>query len=126
MLLFVSPSNMYVRKVIIPLERVYNISVSDCSIIINYDAGELIWLDGDKYEKKIESIRITFDSPDAADEFIRNFYKSVYKGVPVFHFGNFEDNEKSKKKVIETDVAASVEVLPSESQDNLLLEMLSR
>lgn len=126
MLLFVSPSNMYVRKVIIPLERVYNIAVSDCSIIINYDAGELIWLDGDKYEKKIESIRITFDSPDEADEVIRNFYKSVYKGVPVFHFGNFEDNEESKKKVIETDGAASVEVLPSESQDNLMLDMLSR
>lgn len=126
MLLFVFPSNMYVQKLIIPSSRVYDIAASDCSIIINYDSGELVEVSQGKFEKKIESVKVTYDSFDEVDKVTRQFYKAVSNRAAAFFFGNSDNNDDSKKKVTKSDDAASVEVLPSESQDNLMLDMLSR
>ena len=95
MVLFVCPSNEYIQKVMVPMNRVFNIVATDCSIIINYDAGELIWLDGDKYEKKIETLKVTFDSPDEVDKLTRQFYKAVANRSEAFFIGNIEEKKNS-------------------------------
>lgn len=84
MLLFCSTSN---GRVVVPLNRVYNIVASSCTIIINYDCGDLVWLDGDRYEKKVESVSVTLDSPDEVDKVFRQFYKACNSGSNAFYFG---------------------------------------
>lgn len=84
MLLFVTTSE---GQIIIPLARVYNIVLSSCSVVINYDCGDIVWLDGDKYEKKIETVRSVYDSPDEANKVIRQFYKACNNNAGAFFFG---------------------------------------
>ena len=74
-------------RVVIPLNRVYNIVTSGCSIIINYDCGDLIWLAESHYEKKIETTRVTLDSPDEVDKVMRQFYKACNANSGAFYFG---------------------------------------
>lgn len=74
-------------RVVIPLNRVYDIRALSSSIIINYDCGDLVWLDGDKYEKKIESAYIEMENADEVDKLIRQFYKACNAGSNAFYFG---------------------------------------
>lgn len=74
-------------RVIVPLSRVYDIRALETSVIINYDCGDLVWLDGDKYEKKIESVFIEFADEDEVDKVIRQFYKACRDNANSFYFG---------------------------------------
>lgn len=82
MLLFTGEKN----KIIIPLDRVYSIITVDCKIVINYDGGDLINVEG-QITKKIETIRMLFDSTDEVDKNIRNFYKACSNNAGAFYFG---------------------------------------
>ncbi len=90
MLLFTKPNNMAASRVIIPLSRVFDIYATDCAININYDSGEFVEVAG-KFEKKIETVRVTFDSADAVDKICRQFYKALNANNRAFYFG---DNNK--------------------------------
>ncbi len=87
MLLFTKPNNMAANRVIIPLSRVFDIYATDCSININYDSGEFVEVAG-KFEKKIETVRVTFDSADEVDKLFRQFYKAVNSNSHAFYIAN--------------------------------------
>lgn len=92
MLLFVKPfgnenSLIRVNKLVIPLNRIFDISGFGSSIIINYDSGEYIEVDSGIYQKKVESVRIVFNSEDAVDKILRQFYKACNNGSGAFYFG---------------------------------------
>lgn len=89
MLLFTKPNNMAASRVIIPLSRVFDIYATDCSININYDSGEMVEVAG-KFEKKIETVRVTFDTPDEVDKIFRQFYKAINANNNAFYIGNDE------------------------------------
>ena len=86
MMLFCKPSNMVSNRVIIPLNRVYDIYCLDVSLSINYDSGELVEVEG-TFQKKLESVRITFESADELDKIVRQFYKALNSGSNAFYFG---------------------------------------
>lgn len=77
-----------IRKtdVIIPVSRVFEIIGGTTTIIINYDGGELTEVYG-KMERKIESIRITFENPEDVAKTLRQFYKATNTGARAFFFG---------------------------------------
>lgn len=92
MLLFVdrndvSNTNYQDSKTIIPVNRVYDIVVSGCRIIVNYDGGDLVEIEG-TYQKRIDSVSVVFDSPDKANKVIRQFYKACNSGSLAFYFGS--------------------------------------
>ena len=91
MLLFTKPNNMAASRVIIPLSRVFDIYATDCSININYDSGEMVEVAG-KFEKKIETVRVTFDSADEVDKIFRQFYKAVNANSRAFYIANDSKN----------------------------------
>lgn len=75
------------EKIIIPLSRMFEIMSSGCSVVINYDSGEVIETEHG-YIKKIETIKITLDSPDDVDKIIRQFYKACNNNAGAFYFGD--------------------------------------
>lgn len=92
MLLFCCPNNMSgCDRIIVPLERVYEIYSFGCDIYVNYDNGELVETEG-KFLKKIESIKMTFDSADDANKIFRQFYKACSVNAGAFYFGNEKKN----------------------------------
>lgn len=97
MVLFICPSNMYVQKLMIPFSRVYEIVCSDCSVIVNYESGEMVEVNG-KFEKKIESAKVTFDSVDDVDKISRQFYKAVANRASAFFIGNIKPDENPEEK----------------------------
>lgn len=88
MLLFVKLSGQFgsMNRVVIPLSRVFDIWSSECAININYDGGELVEVEG-TYQKKLETVRIKFDSSDDVDKAMRQFYKACNDGKNAFFFG---------------------------------------
>lgn len=74
------------ERVIIPLSRVYNICSSENRIIINYNCGDLINVEGNCVPK-IETVRVILDSSDEVDKTIRQFYKACQSNAKAFFFG---------------------------------------
>lgn len=95
MLLFIDPKNFYISKLVVPMARVYEICGGECEIIVNYDSGELVEVDG-KFEKKIESVKIVYDSHDEVNKIFRQFYKAVSNGSNAFYFGNTGNSDEKK------------------------------
>ena len=83
MLLFV---RAYARQVVIPINRVFDIWSEGNALLINYDAGELIEIEG-TYQNKIESIKVTFETDDDVNKALRQFYKACNAGAGAFFFG---------------------------------------
>lgn len=75
------------RKIIFPASRVIDIYTFDCSIIINYDNGELIEVDG-AISKKIVTITIKYDDVADVSNAIQNFYTACKNKVDAFYFGD--------------------------------------
>lgn len=87
MLLFVKPSGCIpVSQIIIPLERVYNIVSVGRKININYDSGEVVYIEN-SYEKKIDTVSIDFVDDDEVNKILRQFYKAVNNQSNAFYFG---------------------------------------
>lgn len=86
MFLFLQPADLAVSKLVIPTERIYEINAGSCSIIVNYDSGEVIEVDG-TYQKKLNSVRVVFDSPDEVEKIMRQFYKALNSNANAFYFG---------------------------------------
>lgn len=86
MLLFIKSADTFASKIVVPLARVYDIWASDCSVNINYDGGEVVEVEG-TFQKKIESVHVTFDKPDDVDKIMRQFYKAVNAGSKAFYIG---------------------------------------
>lgn len=72
-------------RLVIPLERVYNIVTNGCRVVINYDCGDAIY-EGQKISR-IETVGINFDSGDEVDKVMRQFYKACNNKVGAFYFG---------------------------------------
>lgn len=85
MLLFLNGDN---GRIIIPSERLYNIVAVSCSVVVNYEGGEMCWVDDNNLVPKIETVRVTFNSPDEVDKIIRQFYKACNNKVGAFFFGS--------------------------------------
>lgn len=86
MMLFCKPDETIVRRLVIPLARVLDVIAFSKSIVINYDNGELMEVEGNMV-KKIESVKIKFDSTDEVDRIIKQFYKACNNDVGAFYFG---------------------------------------
>jgi hypothetical protein len=91
MLLFFQPADLAVDKLVVSLERVYDIWASSCTVVCNYDSGELIEIEG-TYQKKLGSVRVVFDDSDEVDKVMRQFYKAVNAGSKAFYFGQEKKN----------------------------------
>lgn len=91
MLLFLQPTDLAVDKLIIPFDRVYDIWASSCTVVFNYDSGELVEVEG-TYQKKLCSVRVVFDDSDEVDKIMRQFYKAVNAGSKAFYFGKEKKN----------------------------------
>lgn len=91
MLLFLQPADLAVDKLVVPLERVYDIWASSCTVVFNYDSGEIVEVEG-TYQKKLGSVRVVFDSLDEVDKVMRQFYKAVNAGSKAFYFGQEKKN----------------------------------
>lgn len=83
MLLFVK---VYSRQIVIPLNRVFDIWSEGNALLINYDSGELIEIEG-TYQKKVESVKVTFETDDDVNKALRQFYKACNAGAGAFFFG---------------------------------------
>lgn len=83
MLLFANSSNV---KCVIPLSRVYDISAVSCTVVINYDCGDIVEVEG-TFQKKLESVRVVFDSADDVDKIMRQFFKACRAKENAFYFG---------------------------------------
>lgn len=83
MLLFVK---VYSRQNVIPLNRVFDIWSAGNTLSINYDSGELIEIEG-TYQKKVESVKVTFETDDDVNKALRQFYKACNAGAGAFFFG---------------------------------------
>ena len=83
MMLFVKVGS---NQVVIPLARVFDIWSQGNNLMINYDDGELIEIEG-TYQKKIESVKVTFDSDDEVNKTLRQFYKACNTGAGAFFIG---------------------------------------
>lgn len=86
MLLF---TNYLGIRIIIPLNRVYEIKASGKTITIDYDGGEITYLDneGSAVAPKVETIRINFETEDELDKIMRQFYKACNNKAGAFFFG---------------------------------------
>jgi len=86
MLLF---TNYLGIRIIIPLNRVYEIKASGKTITIDYDGGEITYLDneGSAVAPKVETIRINFENEDELDKIMRQFYKACNNKAGAFFFG---------------------------------------
>lgn len=86
MLLF---TNYLGIRIIIPLNRVYEIKASGKTITIDYDGGEITYLDneGSAVAPKVETIKINFESEDELDKIMRQFYKACNNKAGAFFFG---------------------------------------
>lgn len=85
MLLFVRISDG--EKVVIPLERVFDIWASEKGVInINYDGGNFLEIEG-TFQKKVETVKTVFSNAEDVKEVMRDFYKACYLGAKVFYFG---------------------------------------
>lgn len=87
MLLFCRSSESPVSRVVIPVNRVYDILTLGNTIIVHYENGDIVWLDGDRYEKKLETVSIKYEDSDEVDKVIRQFYKACNAGNNAFYFG---------------------------------------
>ena len=86
MLLF---TNYLGIRIIIPLNRVYEIKASGKTIAIDYDGGEITYLDneGSAVAPKVETIKINFENEDELDKIMRQFYKACNNNAGAFFFG---------------------------------------
>lgn len=86
MLLF---TNYLGIRIIIPLNHVYEIKASGKTITIDYDGGEITYLDneGSAVAPKVETIKINFESEDELDKIMRQFYKACNNKAGAFFFG---------------------------------------
>lgn len=74
------------HQIVIPLARVFDIWSAGNDLIINYDSGELIEVEG-TYQKKVESVKVTFNSDDDVNKTLRQFYKACNTGSGAFFIG---------------------------------------
>lgn len=75
-----------VSIVVIPSEKIYNIQQINRQIVINYDAGEITWLDDSNFVPKIETKIIFYDSEKTACETMRRFYLAGLENQGAFYF----------------------------------------
>lgn len=90
MLLFVKTTGAGNERVVIPLNRVYDIVTSSCSVFINYECGDIVSVEG-TFQKKIETVRVVFDSSDEVNKIMRQFFKACRDNVSAFYFAPFND-----------------------------------
>lgn len=83
--------------VVIPSSRLYNISVLDNKIEIRYEGGDLIDVEGTMYSK-LEVVTIHYESKDACNKALRQFYKACANNQNAFYFGG---SDNVKESVIE-------------------------
>lgn len=78
----------YYVKTVIPSNRIYDIKLIGKNITINYDNGELSFLDDScaAVAPKIASLTLTYDKEEAAVEVMRKFYKACSEKAGVFKF----------------------------------------
>lgn len=86
MLLFLKPEKMYASKIVIPIERIFDIWAAGCAVNVNYNNGELVEIEGN-YVPKVETVHIVFDDSDEVDKVMRQFYKAVNSNSKAFYFG---------------------------------------
>lgn len=77
-------------KVILPLDRIYNIWEVRNKLVINYDSGDLVYVEG-TYQKKIESVYVVYEDEKAVVNELRKFYKACINGSGAFYFGGQKD-----------------------------------
>ena len=87
MLIFVNAygSGVGRRKVILPLERIYDIWEIKNKLMINYDSGELVYVEGN-YQKKIETLYVNYSSEEEVTKDLRKFYKACIANAGAFYF----------------------------------------
>lgn len=72
--------------VVIPSEKIYNIQQINEKIIINYDGGEITWLDDSNFVPKVETKILYFDSAKTACERMRCLYLAGMENQGAFYF----------------------------------------
>ncbi len=84
MLLFVKDIDY--GNLVIPLARVFEIFSQGKSVIITYDSGELVEVEGN-FEKQLKLVSVPFASAEDVNVVFRQFYKAVNAGAKAFYFG---------------------------------------
>lgn len=85
MLIFIQTPKQFV---VVPENKIQNISVYGKQIVISYSSGEIYF--PDNYSQtaapKIEVISVIYETPDDVLNVMRNFYKASVKNEGAFFF----------------------------------------
>lgn len=84
MLLFAGDSGY---KVVIASERIYDITARNNTVYINYESGDIVYLDDGSYQKQIATVILHYETSDEVDKIMRQFYKAANSGFYAFYFG---------------------------------------
>jgi len=76
---------LFAGSEVIPSSRLIKILFLDNQILIHYDAGELIDIEGTMYPR-LEVKTLKFESADEVNKIKRQFYKACASSQNVFYF----------------------------------------